>query len=69
LHLFKNPFALRKDRTRVRPLPQIEYCHWIKFGSLIPLSPFNKNFCRCLTEIKSNWLVISEAGNAVCGVV
>jgi len=27
-----------------------------------------KNFCRCLTEIKSNWLVISEVGNAVCGV-
>jgi len=29
----------------------------------------NKNFCRRLTEIKSVWLVISEAGNAVCGVV
>jgi len=34
-----------------------------------PLSPFNKTFCRCRTEIKSNWLVISEAGNAVCGVI
>ncbi len=34
-----------------------------------PLSPFNKNFCRRVTEIKSVWLVISEAGNAVCRVV
>ena len=25
--------------------------------------------CRQMPEIKSNWLVISEAGNAVCGVV
>ncbi len=24
---------------------------------------------RYMTEIKSNWLVISGAGNAVCGVV
>jgi len=28
----------------------------------------NENFYRRLTEIKSVWLVISEAGNAVCGV-
>ena len=29
----------------------------------------NNNVCRRLTEIKSVWLVISEAGNAFCGVV
>ncbi len=34
-----------------------------------PMLTLNKNFCRPLTEIKSLWLVISEAGNAVCGVV
>ncbi len=34
-----------------------------------PLLILNKSFCRPLTEIKSVWLVISEAGNAVCGVV
>jgi len=34
-----------------------------------PLLILNKIFCRSLTEIKSFWLVISEAGNAVCGVV
>ncbi len=34
-----------------------------------PLLILNKNFCRPLTEIKSVWLVISEAGDAVCGVV
>jgi len=34
-----------------------------------PLLILNKNFGRSLTEIKSVWLVISEAGNAVCGVV
>ncbi len=34
-----------------------------------PLLILNKNFCRHLTEIKSVWLVISEAGDAVCGVV
>jgi len=28
----------------------------------------SKTFCRRLTEVKSVWLVISEAGNAVCGV-
>ncbi len=38
----------------------------IRFKPLLNLS---KNFCRPLTEIKSVWLVISEAGNAVCGVV
>jgi len=38
----------------------------------IKVKPFlvlNKTFCRRLTQIKSGWLVISEAGNAVCGVV
>ncbi len=30
---------------------------------------FNKIFCSRLTEIKSIWLVLSEAGDAVCGVV
>ncbi len=30
-----------------------------------PLLILNKSFCRPLTEIKSVWLVISEAGNAV----
>ncbi len=34
-----------------------------------PLLILNENFCRPLTEIKSVWLVISEAGDAVCGVV
>jgi len=33
-----------------------------------PLLILNKNFCGQITEIKSVWLVISEAGNAVCGV-
>ncbi len=34
-----------------------------------PLLILNENFCRQLTEINSVWLVISEAGTAVCGVV
>ncbi len=34
-----------------------------------PLLILNKTFCRCLTEIKSVWLLISGAGDAVCGVV
>jgi len=34
-----------------------------------PLLILNKILCRRVTEIKSVWLVISEAGNAVCGVV
>jgi len=34
-----------------------------------PLLILNKNFCRRLTVIKSVRSVISEAGNAVCGVV
>ncbi len=34
-----------------------------------PLLILNKIFCRCLTEIKSVWLLISGAGDAVCGVV
>ncbi len=34
-----------------------------------PLLILNKNFCRPLTEIKSVWLVMREAGDAVCGVV
>jgi len=29
----------------------------------------NKNFFRRVTEIKSVWLVINKADNAVCGVV
>ncbi len=29
----------------------------------------NKSFCTHMTEMKSNWSVISEAGDAVCGVV
>jgi len=29
----------------------------------------NKNSCRRITEIKSIWVVITKAGNAVCGVV
>ncbi len=32
-----------------------------------PLLILNKNLCRPLTEIKSVWLVISEAGDVVCG--
>ncbi len=34
-----------------------------------PLLILNKIICRCLTEIKSVWLLISGAGDAVCGVV
>ncbi len=34
-----------------------------------PLLILKKNFCRPLTDIKSVWLVMSEAGDAVCGVV
>ncbi len=34
-----------------------------------PMLTLNKNFCRPLTEIKSVWLVMSEDGDAVCGVV
>jgi len=34
-----------------------------------PLIIVIKTVFRRLTEIKSVWLVISEAGNAVCGVV
>ncbi len=34
-----------------------------------PLLILNKIFCRCLTEIKSVWFLISGAGDAVCGVV
>jgi len=29
----------------------------------------NKNFCRRVAVVKSNFLIKSEAGNAVCGVV
>ncbi len=36
---------------------------------LKPMLTLNKNFCRPLTEIKSVWLVMSEDGDAVCGVV
>ncbi len=32
-----------------------------------PLLILNKIFCRCLTEIKSVWLLISGAGDAVVG--
>jgi len=41
----------------------------MKHNRVKPLLILNKNFSRCLTEIKSIWLVISEAGNAICGVV
>ncbi len=35
-----------------------------------PLLILNKNFCRCLTEIVNPFCnTVSEAGNAVCGVV
>ncbi len=32
-----------------------------------PLLILHKIFCRRFTKIESNWLEISETGNAVCG--
>ncbi len=34
-----------------------------------PLFILSKNVCRYMTEMKSSWLLMREARNAVCGVV